>query len=749
MNLIKFLKHHPLLCGCVFAIVVCILCSVLSSSGIVALLCMLGLSLLFVIPAKFSLKQHILAMIILSLAVSFTSFLNYKYNYESALKYSEKSAVADCTVLSFYDSEENFITVKLDSDNIKARIYTEYPVTLLPSTRIRAKVSFYETERNDRFDSDGIYLSGFTDEVTVIQSVNTSSVSYNYFIVREKLKSLINLGNEDVTALARAMILGNKNELSGVFVSKFRTIGMSHVMAISGMHLMFAVMFFEALLMAFGVGIKPRAVCSIIVIWIFAAITGFPISCIRSAIMLTIYFAGRITDRIPETVTSLFFSAVVILCVIPYSLFDISFILSVCAVLGITTITPALNKRIRIGVGFNKVDRFLNYIKQIFTVSVGASVACIPAQIIAFREICVISPLSNVLLLIPVEMLFYIGFLSIFPFLSTISSFAASLFYNIICKVTDFLYSLPIISVSAFNPFFYIIFALLGVLIVGCCVYRAKFPKLKIYPYIIGYAVLCVLFSLINSTVIMGTARLTVVDVGNGNCNIITSGDSAVVIDCGGSDYKSLYEFLSVTPAKKIEVVALSHCDADHINYLEHLINSFEIGTIIYPEFSNTENVDDVFEKARMLGIEVMPLSKDMTLTVMNGITLDVFAERAYLSKLENNTSILYKLTVGENSAVFTGDMPAYQEYAYLDYGDRLDCDILVVSHHGAYSSSIKPILELYSPDYSVISVGENTYGNPSERTLERLNEISTVLRTDFEGNITFKFNKKGYKYLS
>ena len=91
-----------------------------------------------------------------------------------------------------------------------------------------------------------------------------------------------------------------------------------------------------------------------------------------------------------------------------------------------------------------------------------------------------------------------------------------------------------------------------------------------------------------------------------------------------------------------------------------------------------------------------------------------------------------------------------HQEYVYLDYGDKLDCDILLVPHHGSGSSSLGYILDLYSADYAVISVGkDNKYGLPDSRALYRLEKHSKILRTDELSTVSFILNKKGYRLLN
>jgi len=93
--------------------------------------------------------------------------------------------------------------------------------------------------------------------------------------------------------------------------------------------------------------------------------------------------------------------------------------------------------------------------------------------------------------------------------------------------------------------------------------------------------------------------------------------------------------------------------------------------------------------------------------------------------------------------------MNIYQEYSYLGYGDELDIDVLLVSHHGSKTSSHPQFIELCSPEYSVISVAENNSLNlPASTVVERLKKVSAVLSTADESTVRFNFNKKGYKLI-
>lgn len=749
-----FLKR-PLLCACIVSTAVCIMCSMLSDTGIIALGSAILLVSAFVIPVKFKLKPHILLSLVLSFIICITSLVNYNCDYQPAQIYSSRSVVADCTAISDYNADKGeviaYVNTVFDGKrdinvNFKIRLYSDYDITFYPSTDFRTKIDFYETD-DYRFDSDGVYLDGIADSFYILSPVKEASLTFKYFRLRQSVSNLISFDDPETTAFARAMVLGDKSELTGTLTQKFRALGMSHVMAVSGMHIMFAVMLMDAILSLFNMGIRKRSAVALISIFMFTLMTGFTASCVRAAIMLTIYFIGRMSERVPDSVTSLAVSVFIILACTPFTVGNLSFILSVCSVLGIVLITPVLNGLVHIGTGFAVLDRLLNVLKHALTLSLGALIACMPVQMIVFREVSLIAPVSNALLIFPIKLMFYFCFASMIPFVGGIFSPVVSALYRVISFAVDALYTLPITTVGRSFEYFYIIFVLFLVLIACTYVYLIKFPEKRIYPYFSGYVFLCILLCVL-SAFSSEKAKLVTADVGEGNCSIIQSGSSAVIIDCGGTDFTSLYDTLSALSLKRIECIALTHTDTDHVNYLEYLINSFEIGKIIYPEFSDEDSIAKELEKSAELGISIEKLSEDKNFTFLENVNINALVSRAYVTKIKDNTSALYMADIHGTKVAFTGDMEAPQEYAYLEYGDALDCDILIAAHHGSAHSSIMPALELYTPDYSIISVGENSHGNPSDEALSRLRKFSEVLRTDEIGSVVFKINEKGYSIV-
>ena len=103
-----------------------------------------------------------------------------------------------------------------------------------------------------------------------------------------------------------------------------------------------------------------------------------------------------------------------------------------------------------------------------------------------------------------------------------------------------------------------------------------------------------------------------------------------------------------------------------------------------------------------------------------------------------NDNSLVLRLTYGDKSFLFTGDMEREAENDLLDSGVKLSSDVLKVGHHGSSTSTSYRFLYEVSPEIAVISCGEdNSYGHPHEEVLSRLSDADvTVYRTDLDGSV-------------
>jgi len=228
-------------------------------------------------------------------------------------------------------------------------------------------------------------------------------------------------------------------------------------------------------------------------------------------------------------------------------------------------------------------------------------------------------------------------------------------------------------------------------------------------------------------------------DVGQGDSALILCDGSAMLIDGGEADQSSkLYSFLTAKGITHLDYLVATHPHSDHIGGLSGALQVVRVDTALSPV---TEHDSKQFASlTKYLSLQ------DVSLTVPKaGETFSLgSAEVAVLGPVEqdwavlNDASLVLKITYGETSFLFTGDMEEAAEKALLEAGADLSADVLKVAHHGSSSSTCETFLAAVSPAHAVISVGEgNAYDHPATDVLARLEAAGAALwRTDLQGDL-------------
>ncbi len=142
-----------------------------------------------------------------------------------------------------------------------------------------------------------------------------------------------------------ALLLGDRSYMDSESVQDFMRTGLTHVLALSGMHLAILSFALTRLLGAIGLNKKIRKIIEIIFVILYMALTGFPVSVVRAGVMLIISAILFLLSQTMDSITNLFLSVVIIVAVQPYSVFDIGLWLSAFATLGILLLVETVDKR--------------------------------------------------------------------------------------------------------------------------------------------------------------------------------------------------------------------------------------------------------------------------------------------------------------------------------------------------------------------------------------------------------------------
>lgn len=232
--------------------------------------------------------------------------------------------------------------------------------------------------------------------------------------------------------------------------------------------------------------------------------------------------------------------------------------------------------------------------------------------------------------------------------------------------------------------------------------------------------------------------EITYLDVGNADCEIIRMEDGTnIIIDAGTKDQSgNIIRTLKRKGIRKIDYLIATHPHADHIGGMEDIIDSAEIGTVVFPSVVHTSKTyENLLKKIKEKEIPAVKAESGVVLHETDRCKIQLVAPKKD-EKYEslNNYSAVLHIAYGNTTFLFAGDAEKLSENEMLNYEIR--SDVLKVGHHGSRTSSSEKFIAKVNPRIAVISCGkDNEYGHPHQETLQTLKNAE-VYRTDKNGDI-------------
>lgn len=720
-------------------------------------LAVLALMLLAFSVFKYQLKATVVACLIAAIcSTGLFYFLNK--STENVLNslldqtVTVQGKITDSSISSDHTLSQYKVRVDM-IDGEKRPFYTPFYVyiycddfTFTPGDTLSGPVDFFEAPIEYGFGKeDRVFISGYQQgELLQVKTPNGFDLYKTIHSFRKSIKGKVSFGTEETNGLLKAVCLGDKEEIESNLYYSLKRIGLSHVMAVSGLHLAFAVAFFVFIFLLFGIDYRIRYIIGIFVALFFTLAVGFPVSCVRACIMLVLFSIGMAMNWFADSLTSLSLAIFIIILLNPFSVRDVGFLLSISATAGIVTLQSPIENFLfpkKLGNDYRIIGIYRKF-TGIISCSLAATIATLPIIIVVFGWMSLIAPLANLLLILPFETFFVLGILMIvlswIPFVGNIIGMCCDLLYWLISRIAIFLGKFEFASVGFFDYRAIIFFVLLLLIFVVSLYFFLKHQRRTFVALFSLFLCFVFLFSnLYSVSHPRNDLRIAFIDVGQGDCTVLSKGNRAVVIDYGGSSDKryNLISYLKENNIISIELLAFTHLHNDHTNGIFTLSKNSYVENLLYPPFNaDNASLDVIFDE--MDGQEI---TGDQTITVLDDVLIDIYADAALaeIAENENERCICYKVQFGSTSLLITGDLDGKGEMNLLEYD--LDCTILKVGHHGSESSSIYPFLKAAAPEMCIISVGENSYGLPDHTVLERLETIcGNVLLTKNNGTICF-----------
>lgn len=392
------------------------------TTGKIIVLFSIPLSILLAVLMKS--KRRILLTLTVTVFISvLSSYLYFDVNFYPNDLYERQIYVeGEITSVS---KGKNTTSVIIETSSIDNSNYSRYNFLSYinndeaQSIRLGDKVSFEcVLERfsdNTDFDSKSYYtargvcgIARIKDTISVrnnesdfFDNINTFLDNFRHDIISRSML----LSDRSSGGILSALLLGNKRDLPGDLALDFRVLGISHILALSGMHLAILSLGIDKLLSLFRIKRKLRVSITIAFIFAYMALTGFPISVVRAGIMLTVTLVLYLLSSTHDSVTSLFVAVTLIVILSPYAIYDISLWLSAFATLGVVMLGElSNNKRAR-----SKAISILRALVIAVLSSMFAIAATILLSATTFKTLSLMSIVSTLIFSPLCELIMYIG----------------------------------------------------------------------------------------------------------------------------------------------------------------------------------------------------------------------------------------------------------------------------------------------------------------------------------------------------
>lgn len=548
-----------------------------------------------------------------------------------------------------------------------------------------------------------------------IKSIKRLKSNFNiYYYLKNKL---INYLGKD--PYLYTFLLGDKSLLKESVKRSYQENGISHLFAISGMHISLLVNIIKKLLEKLKLTEENLYKTTTIILLLYLFLVGLSPSILRG-VLFYFLFTGNNIYYFYIKKTNLFLLILSIsLLINPNYIFDVGFLYSYVISFSLLIFSKYLNST--------------SYLISLFKVSVLSFIVSLPITLCNFYQVNILSIFYN---------LFFVPFISIivFPF------------------------SLIVLIIKPLRPIYKLLTSILEN--ISLSIYKIRigkliFKRLPLIIYIIYFILIFLyLLKLKRKIIILFISLLLIhyvipyfdesdyikmIDVGQGDSILLHSDNKNILMDTGGITsytknldgtifYNTTLPLLKSEGIKKIDYLILSHGDKDHLGEAKTIVDNFKVEKILI-----NNNRINYYEK-QLLSKNTIMAEEGLTIKLKDFILIQLNEDL----EDENDSSGIYLLKYKNRKILLTGDASIKSEELLLDKYDIGHIDILKVGHHGSKTSTSEKLLSETTPSLALISCGkDNKFKHPNKETIDKLNKYNVpYLRTDEKGTITINLNK-------
>ena len=546
------------------------------------------------------------------------------------------------------------------------------------------KGSTFGYDERKAYLDNGIFTSATLDEyeITDIPEYKESIFKrLNIYLVSIYARNL----NSDTASIFSALLLGNDAKIDNGVCRDFSRLGISHVLAISGMHITLISAMISFILSLVKIPRKPKYIILILAVIFFVALTGFSESCIRAGIMMCLFYAFSLFGIKTDSLTSLFLSVSLILAFAPFFIFSVSLQLSFLAMLG-CIISVKLIRRIKLyRVVKRKIPRYFIYTIITSLMVMGFTMLVL---LINFGSVSLLSPISN-LVFVPIftGLIYFAPILLIvvgIPYVSVpfifVSEFAIDKLLLVIKYISRLRFiSLPIYSNAQIIGVVLILATLLVIMIIKRKHLFKALPALLVGALVLGGGTVA------NQIVKANNEYITVSSYKENDYILFENKNKLSVVDISSTSIGASYLPLSIEEELGyVEIEEYIVCDYSHNSdlCLERILKSTIVRKLYLPVPTEEEKeiYDIIVALAKEQGTEVAFLEDDIKLRHFD-IEMNVHT----LARSERK-SVSLRAKINDAVITYFGS----SSYEVYDYFTKKKASISDIAVFGAYGPNYK-----------------------------------------------------------
>lgn len=501
--------------------------------------------------------------------------------------------------------------------------------------------------------------------------------------------------------------------------NSIRDLGLSHILAVSGLHIDLLFNFILFILRKSRINYKYSYAFALILALLYGYLIAFPFSVIRVIGVNIIGYLAFLYKKPFDKIKATLITAVLILLINPFAVLNTGFVLSFVASFSILLIYPEFERK------FGKT-----YFRKIFIFTLAIQLGILPFLVYYFGMINLLTILANFLVLpifnISMYLIFIVLLLS--PLLGTflkIGFLSLDFLVRSMLNITAVLSKINLSVIDFKKPNF--LLAFYGFLLVLILVnLERKLIKRNINLLMVSAMIL--IFSLASD---FNKVSYQMIDIGQGDSFLINDRGDYYLIDVGGPNYKTynsgekvLVPYLKSLGVKNIKGIFISHEDNDHMGNLDLVCENFKVDNI----YTNKLNVE------RIKKYKPVVLNKNDKINLSSGYIECIYEGR---DGEENANSLGLLVNIKGIRILSLGDLPSEYEREITN-----KAHILKLSHHGSKTSSDRGFIEKINPKIVLISAGRNNkYGHPNEGVLKNVSD-RIVYNTQDDGLVEIDFTK-------